>query len=65
LFGPRSAQYILGRNRPTNFGAESVPVVGAGPVRFNIIIYIYYILYYLYIYIYIYMEKNYKNLQKL
>jgi len=69
LFGPRSAQSILGRNRPTNFRAESGPVVWAGPARFNIIIYIYiyYILYYLYIYIYMKKKiikicKNYRKI---
>jgi len=52
FFGPRSAQSILGRNRPNNFGLSPAQSVGPDqPNPFNIIYYIYYILYYLYIYI--------------
>ena len=48
IFGPISAHH--------GFGAESGPVVWAGPARFNIIIYIY-IIFCIIIYIYIYMKK--------
>jgi len=52
VFGPRSAQSILGRNRPIPFGAESGPVGWAGPAQpilFNIIYIIFCIIIYIYI----------------
>jgi len=64
FFGPRSAQSILGRNRPNTFGLSPAQSVGPDqPSPFNIIlyIYIYYILYYLYICIYM---KNYKTIMQ-
>jgi hypothetical protein len=63
VFGPKSAQSILGRNRPTTFWAESGPAGWAGPAQPNLILYY---VYYLFVALFnIYIWKNYENSAKI
>jgi len=59
--GPRSAQSLLGRDRPTLLGLSPAQLFGPARPSPPNIIYIILFLFYLYIYRYIYKKKILKN----